>query len=97
MPHAKKPTPEDCIRIVARVAFNENGRRVGEHHHKARIPDAMIELCFDLSEQGWGSRRIAKHIGAPRSTVQDILACRTRSQIAIREKTVVVIKKVKPE
>lgn len=97
MPPTKKPTPEDVIQIVARVAFNENGRRVGEKHHKARLTDAQVDQCFDLSEQGWGSRRIAKHLDSPRSTVQDILACRTRSQIAVREKAVVIIKRRKHE
>jgi len=93
MPHTKPPTDEEIIRVLAKVAFSETGRRVGENHHKAKLSDAQVDQCFDLQEQGWGTRRIAKHMGAPRSTVCDVLSCRTRSQIAVREKILIVIKR----
>ena len=32
------------------VAVNENGRRVGETHHNARVPDAVVNQIRDLHE-----------------------------------------------
>jgi hypothetical protein len=35
---------------VILVAYGEYGRRVGESHHRASIPDALVERLRDLRE-----------------------------------------------
>ena len=55
------------------VAYGENGRRVGESHHHATIPQAIVDEIRQLHEDhGWGYRRIAKHVGLAWYTVAKI-------------------------
>lgn len=35
---------------IPRIMRNERGYRIGESHHHARIPDAMVNLLRDLHE-----------------------------------------------
>ena len=70
-----------------RVKYNENGRRIGESHHKAKMTDAEVDICFDLQSQGFGTWLISRIIGHPRSTICDVLSCRTRSQPIFSVKT----------
>ena len=85
----------ETVRIVALVAYSDNGRRIGENHHKARMTDKEVELCWQLHEEGNGTRRIAKILGHPRSTICDVLTCRTRAQIAERHRMALVVKRIK--
>jgi len=64
------------------VALNENGRRIGEGHHRSTIPDAVVRTVRDMHEmQGLGYRKIAKMLGMSRSTVQKICNYSRRAQL----------------
>lgn len=70
-----------------RIALNEDGRRIGEGHHRATISDAVVALCRTLHDQGWGYRRIAKHLGLRRDTVRRLCTCERRNQFARKWKS----------
>lgn len=59
-------------------AFSENGVRIGQFHPNARYTDREVDLMFELKEQGYGSRRIARMMEVPRQTVASILSGRRR-------------------
>lgn len=66
-----------------RVAINENGRRIGETHHRATVPDATIQEIRDLHElEGWGYRRIAVALGLRHTYVAKVCAYQLRAQTA---------------
>jgi AraC-like DNA-binding protein len=78
------------------VAVNEDGRRIGETHHRARISDELVEAIRDRHEYDhWGYRRIAKAFGLRRSTVQKICGYERRIQRPITWKTVPITLKVR--
>ena len=70
------------------VGINERGRRVGESHPKARLTDHEVDLLFALYEQGLTIVEIATKFEMPKSTVNDILKGRRRTEHAVRGKTV---------
>lgn len=75
------------------VAVNEGGRRIGETHHNAHIPDALIDRMRDRHEDdGLGSRKISREFGVPVTTVRKILTYERRAQTAERWKTIRVRK-----
>ena len=63
-----------------RKAYNENGRRIGEGHPKAKYSDAEIDEVFRLSTDGIRIAEIARVLRMPRPTVAAILSGRRRSQ-----------------
>lgn len=65
------------------IPVNESGHRIGEGHHKAKLPDTVIKYIRDLHEyDGLGYRKIAKLLKIPRSTVQKICNYTRRAQVA---------------
>ena len=51
--------------------FFSGTQRTGQRHWKAKQPDSRVEEARVLhEEQGWGYRRIARHMEVPRSTIQ---------------------------
>ena len=67
------------------VAYGENGRRVGESHHHATIPETTVTQIRDLHEEhGWGYRRIAKHLGLAWYTVAKIAKYQRRASSPTR-------------
>lgn len=70
------------------VGVNEKGRPVGQSHWKARFTDTEIDLIFELYEDGLTITEIAKKFETRKSTINDILKGRRRSQHAVRFKTV---------
>jgi DNA-binding NarL/FixJ family response regulator len=70
------------------VGINERGRRVGESHPKARLTDHEVDLLFELYEQGLTIMEIARKFELRKSTVNDILKGRRRTEHAVRGKTV---------
>ena len=67
------------------VAYGENGRRVGESHHHATIPETTVTQIRDLHEEhGWGYRRIAKHLALAWYTVAKIAKYQRRASFPTR-------------
>ena len=61
------------------VAYDENGRRIGQSHHNATIPDKTVARIRELHEEhGWGYRRIAKAFGLRWQTVAKIALYKRR-------------------
>lgn len=46
-------------KILTRVAYNDDGRRVGATHHRARLTEEQIDFILEKSDEGMGYRRIA--------------------------------------
>lgn len=67
-------------RRVRLVGVNEDGRRIGEHHHNATIPEATVRRIFEMHEDGVGYGRIATQLGLKKSTVAKIARCERRAQ-----------------
>ena len=62
------------------VPVNEDGRRIGEGHPNATIPEETVSLIRELHEEsGWGYRRIAKHLGLAWFTVCKIAKYQRRA------------------
>ena len=59
---------------------NDQGRRIGEGHPKARWPEWMVEEIFRLAADGVTAASIAKLLGMPGSTVRSILSGKARCQ-----------------
>jgi hypothetical protein len=71
--------------VTRLVAYGENGRRVGESHHHATIPQATVDEIRELHEDhGWGYRRIAKHLGLAWYTVAKIAKYQRRVAVPRR-------------
>lgn len=62
------------------VKINENGRRIGEDHQRAKLTDAEVDLVRDLRDDGMSYGQIAKRMEVGKSTVRDICLCRCRAQ-----------------
>ena len=70
-----------------RVAVNEQGRRIGEGHPRAKLTDADVDLIHELAAAGLSCRVIASKFddikgGISWETVRDILRGRRRGQTA---------------
>lgn len=62
------------------VSYNESGRRIGEHHPKARYTNRDVELVLSLRAQGLSIRQISEKMEIPYSTVARYLRGELRSQ-----------------
>lgn len=77
-----------------RVAFNDEGRRIGEGHHRAKIPDAVVHELRDLHEhKGIRYRQLIaifeeRGVKLTYSTVKKICNYMRRNQTAARFKDV---------
>lgn len=71
------------------VPVNEQGKRIGQHHHNAKISDEMIDKIREMhEEQGIGWRRLAKMLGMSVNTVKKICLYERRAQTPERWKKV---------
>lgn len=62
------------------IGVTEDGDRVGEHHQRAKLSDADVELMRGLYEEGIvGYRTLAKAFRCSRNTVKCIVKCRRRN------------------
>lgn len=59
---------------------NDEGRRIGQDHPRARYTDGEVAMVWALRDAGWGYRRIALKLDMPRSTVRAIVNGRMRCQ-----------------
>jgi ribosome-binding protein aMBF1 (putative translation factor) len=69
---------------VARVAINEHGRRIGETHHNARIPDSIIDRIRERREDdGITYRALAQELNLSINTIGKILTYQRRAQTPV--------------
>lgn len=59
---------------------NDNGRRIGAWHPRARHTDRSVELMLRANEDGVSSASIAKTLGIPASTVRSVVNGQARRQ-----------------
>jgi ribosome-binding protein aMBF1 (putative translation factor) len=65
------------------VAYNEQGWRIGETHHRARISDETVEKIRDLREyRFWTYKEIASHFELSVNTIKKICSYTYRTQRA---------------
>lgn len=70
------------IRILA---YSERGHRVGETHHRATIPDELVDLMRSLHEdRGWSYARIALKVRKPLCTIAKICRYERRATTPAR-------------
>ena len=71
------------------VGVNEQGYRVGEHHHNARLSNEIVDKIREMHEdEGIGYRRIAKIMGISRHVIAKICRYERRAQTPERWKKV---------
>lgn len=70
--------------MVKLVAINEQGKRIGETHHRAKLSDADVDCILELRAAGLSFGAIASKWDAgvtiSKSTVRDICTGRIRAQ-----------------
>jgi DNA invertase Pin-like site-specific DNA recombinase len=72
------------------VAYNEAGRRIGETHANARIPDSVVDLIRERHEDDAISyAACSKEFRLSLPTVKKILTYQRRAQTAARWKALV--------
>ena len=63
------------------VCVNENGRRIGEAHHRAKLSDADVDLIRELREaHGISYEEIAKKFDVSKSEIAEICRYEIRAQ-----------------
>lgn len=75
------------------VAVNQDGRRIGEDHPRARLTDTEIEIVLELYANGLGYGRIAAKMGVSKSAVRQWVKGVWRAQYPSRFKRVLVRKR----
>jgi hypothetical protein len=71
------------------IALNENGRRVGESHPRAKLLDHEVGLALDLLEDGLSYAEVARKLDVSKSCIAHIATGRRRSQLVARRVRVV--------
>ena len=66
------------------VALNENNRRVGENHPRAKLLDSEVDQVHALVEAGLSYAKVAEKMGVSKSCVAHIASGRRRGQITVR-------------
>lgn len=66
------------------IQFNDQGRRIGETHHKAVLSDHEVQLLLELREEGKSLRWLSDKFEIPKVTVKSICSGRTRGIAAAR-------------
>lgn len=66
------------------LAVNDQGRRIGETHWRAKLTDHEVGLVLDLLDAGMSERLVAEKMEISRRTVRDYKAAKTRAQTPYR-------------
>ena len=77
------------------VFVNDQGKRIGQDHHRAKLTDSDIDLIFELRDAGLSYLEIAGKFddiegGISRSTIRDIIKGRRRAQLPAATRRVLV-------
>ena len=64
------------------VALNERGKRIGESHPRAPIPQDTVDLIFEYSEdRQMNGAAIGRELGLTKSYVSSVLRGKLRGQL----------------
>lgn len=66
------------------VALNENGRRIGESHPRAKLMDAEVDQVLELLDSGLSLAAVAGKMDVSKSCIAHIATGRRRSQAVAR-------------
>lgn len=66
------------------IALNENGRRVGESHPRAKLLDHEVDQVLDLLEAGLSYAEVAVKFDVSKSCIAHIATGRRRGQAVCR-------------
>jgi DNA-binding NarL/FixJ family response regulator len=66
------------------VALNENGRRIGESHPRAKLLDSEVDQVLALLDSGLSYAQVAAKFDVSKSCVAHIATGRRRSQCVQR-------------
>lgn len=72
------------------VAVNQEGRRIGEDHPRARLTDTEIEIAIQLHAEGWGYARVADKFGVSKQAVKQWVVGSRRAQYPTGFKRVII-------
>lgn len=70
------------------IGINDDGRRVGQDHHRAKFTDHEVELMRQMNDNGMSFYRIARVMECGETTVRDICNHRRRAQVPTQFKRV---------
>lgn len=83
--------PAPPKRRVVILAFNDQGKRIGELHHNATIPDTIVDAIRDRHEDdGLGYKALAIEFSLSVNTIRKICTYERRAQTPSKWKRVVV-------
>jgi hypothetical protein len=71
-----QPQPKAKGRLLA---VNEDGRRIGESHPRAKLSNADLDRVFELRDSGLSPKQIADEVGISRRHVDRLLNCTARN------------------
>lgn len=66
------------------IAINENGRRIGESHPRAKLLDVEVDLALDLLGAGLSYAAVAVKLEVSKSCIAHIATGRRRAQLVDR-------------
>ena len=66
------------------IALNENGKRVGEGHPRAKLLDSEVDQVLDLLEAGLSYAEVAIKFDVSKSCIAHIATGRRRGQVVAR-------------
>ena len=72
------------MRFFRWIAFNLDGRRVGQEHPRAKFTDHEVQLALRLAAEGLSLSDISRRMEIPKSTVCRWLSGQSRGQPVIR-------------
>lgn len=72
------------MKVVRWIAFNMEGRRIGQAHPRAKFSDREVDLAFELAHSGFTLAEISQKLEIPKSTVCRWLNGQRRGQAAVR-------------
>lgn len=67
-----------------RVNLNENNRRVGESHPRAKLLDSEVDQVLALVDAGLSYAQVASKMDVSKSCIAHIVSGRRRGQTVVR-------------